>query len=127
MANRGYLILMLLADVVAWAGWALVVIYTDPGKGDNTIFAAFYASLFLALLGLFTVIGVWSRQLRRATNEAQVVNRSFRQGFWLALLVIGALVLASNGWLRWWVVILVVAALAAWEAFFLAGEGSSTN
>jgi diacylglycerol kinase len=52
------------------------------------------------------------------------VKRTFRQSFLLALLLIISLWLGHNEWLRWWVLLLVVGVLGAWEHFFLTGEES---
>ena len=98
---------------------------TAPDAG-LMIVALFYASLLLALVGLFVVVGFAIRVfiLKRDEVVHLYVKRTFRQAFLLGLLLIIALWLAHHTWLRWWVLSVVVAALGMWEHFFLTGEES---
>lgn len=123
MSLRGFLVIIGLTDALAWAAWILLVMSTNPDSGI-AIITLFYLILGLALLGLFAVFGFAVRVFVRGRDELvhQYVKRTFRQATLLAILVVATLWLAHHDWLRWWVVLLVIAALAAWEHFFLSGE-----
>lgn len=125
MSLRGFLFIVAFTDILAWAAWSMLLLTTNPESGMALI-SLFYASLLLALTGLFVVIGFSVRVyiLKRDEVIHTYVKRTFRQAFLLALLLIIALWLGHNEWLRWWVLLLVVGALGTWEHFFLTGEES---
>ncbi len=123
MSLRGFLSVVALTDVLAWGAWAMILITTNPESGTALI-SLFYASLLLALTGLFVVVGFSVRIFILGRDEVIhiYVKRTFRQAFLLSLLLIISLWLGHNEWLRWWVLILIVGALGTWEHFFLTGE-----
>lgn len=125
MSLRGFLFIVAFSDALVWAAWGLLVATTTPDAG-RAIIVMFYASLLLALLGLFAVIGFGVRVfvLKRDELVHLYVKRTFRQATLLAMLVVISLWLGHNEWLRWWVLLLVIGALAIWEHFFLTGEES---
>lgn len=115
--------MIILTDALAWGAWLVLLFTTDPTAGAPIIFL-FYASLFLALLGAFAVIGFCVRVYLMKQTEVVLrqVKRTFRQGALLALLMCIALFLSHVQWLRWWLLAVVITALGAWEHFFLTGE-----
>lgn len=123
MSLRGLFALIAVSDIVAWGGWYVLLTATGPDSG-LAIIMTFYASLFIALTGLFALIGLLIRLV--FYKQEDVIQlfavRTFRQAFFLAFLIIISLWLAHNEWLRWWVLLLVIAAVATWEHFFLTGE-----
>ncbi|MCX6781290.1 MAG: hypothetical protein NT003_04240 [Candidatus Magasanikbacteria bacterium] len=123
MSLRGFLAIVALTDALAWGAWGFLLNVTNPDSG-LAIIALFYASLLLALIGLFAVIGFAVRVFILKHDELVYiyVNRTFRQAMLLSLLGVISLALNHAGWLRWWVVILVIALLGVWEHFFLTGE-----
>lgn len=125
MSLRGFLFIVALTDALAFGAWAMLLNTTNPESG-LAIVSLFYASLLLALMGLFVVFGfaVHVYVFKRDEVVHTFVKRTFRQSFLLALLLIISLWLGHNEWLRWWVLLLVVGALGAWEHFFLTGEDS---
>ncbi len=125
MSLRGFLFIVALTDALAWGAWGMLLTTTNPESGLALI-SLFYASLLLALIGLFVVFGfaVHVYVFKRDEVIHTFVKRTFRQSFLLALLLVVALWLGHNEWLRWWVLLLVVGVLGAWEHFFLTGEDS---
>lgn len=125
MSLRGFLFIVALTDALAWGAWGMLLTTTNPESGLALI-GLFCASLFLALIGLFVVFGfaVHVYVFKRDEVIHTFVKRTFRQSFLLALLLIISLWLGHNEWLRWWVLLLVVGVLGAWEHFFLTGEES---
>jgi hypothetical protein len=125
MSLRGFLFIVALTDALAWGAWGMLLTTTNPESGLALI-SLFYASLLLALIGLFVVFGfaVHVYIFKRDEVIHTFVKRTFRQSFLLSLLLVISLWLGHNEWLRWWVLLLVVGVLGAWEHFFLTGEDS---
>lgn len=125
MSLRGFLFIVALTDALAWGAWGMLLTTTNPESGLALI-SLFYASLLLALIGLFVVFGfaVHVYIFKRDEVIHTFVKRTFRQSFLLSLLLVISLWLGHNEWLRWWVLLLVVGVLGAWEHFFLTGEES---
>lgn len=119
MTLRGFLALVLFTDILAWAAWG-VLLTTTRAPAGIPITLLFYASLFLALLGLFAVIGFAFRVYFKKRDELVVVyvRRTFRQGFLLALLFVISLVLLHEGLLRWWVLLGLLAVLGIIEHYY---------
>lgn len=112
---------MLLGTIICWVAWALVIRSTDPMTAPWFIFFFFYASLLLALLGTFTLLGflwrIW--QHREAVVLLRHVRKTFRQGILFAALVTGALYLRAHSWLTWWSVLVLLFVLVVIESLFL--------
>lgn len=106
---------------LAWTAVYLIVTSVDPFKAPLAVFVVFYASLFLALTGAFSVIGFILRiaLLRQQLVVSRHVAISFRQSLLLAALVSFALYLNSKELLTWWNALIIVAALTVLEFFFI--------
>lgn len=109
MSLRHYLILMSIATLLCWVAWFYVLNYTAPGGGFLAVFF-FYCSLFLAVVGSFSVLGFLIRRLVVKNDEVvfRHVRRTFRQSVLLAVLIIFALLLLSARLLTWWNGIILV-------------------
>lgn len=109
MSLRQYLILMSIATLLCWVAWFFVLNYTTPDSGFLTLFF-FYCSLFLAILGTFSVIGFLVRRFFVKDDEVvfRHVRRTFRQSLLLAALIIFALLLLSARLLTWWNSIILI-------------------
>ena len=90
----------------------------------HPVFLVFYISLFLALVGTFSVLGFVMRVilLKKHFFLSRQVAVSFRQALLLSLLITAALVLQSRSLLTWWTALLVVAALTLLEFFFITAK-----
>lgn len=121
MSLRSYLALMILATIACYLGFGVVVYFFDPFVAGNwLVLPFFYASLFLALVGTFAVLGLILRLF--FTKEKLVfkkVTTSFRQAIWFALLIIISLYLRKAGVLAWKNIILLVFAFSLLELFFI--------
>lgn len=121
MSTRWYALFMLLGTIICWVALALVIRSTDPTTAPWFIFFFFYASLLLALLGTFTLLGflwrIW--QHREAVVLLRHVRKTFRQGILFAALVTGALYLRAHSWLTWWSILVLLFALVVIESLFL--------
>ena len=111
-----YLIIMSIATLICWAGWYTVVLLVNPWQTGVLGFSLFYISLGLALIGTFAVIGFFVRLfLLKQEMVFQKVVIAFRQAIFLALLVIGCLMLQSARLLVWSNVAFLIIGLTALE------------
>lgn len=94
--------------------------FFDPFAGGIGVLSLFYASLFLALIGTFALIGLIVRLIFTKDNLVfKKVTTSFRQGIWLSLLVCVSLYLNKFKILDWKYLLLLIFALAILEIFFI--------
>ena len=123
MSLKKYLFLMVLATVLCWAAWLFVLFFINPKGAGIVGLTFFYLSLFLGLLGMFSVLGFAVRYLFKRTEFTyRQVKTAFRQGAMFSLLLTSSLFLQSQRLLVWWNMILFVALLAVVEYFFLSEE-----
>jgi hypothetical protein len=94
-----------------------IVNFTDPASSSWVTFGFFYASLFIFCLGLFTLVGLGLRQKLSPGHYVVNLGNSFRQGFFVGLLIVASFVLLSKHLLFWWVELTLILFLAAVEAF----------
>lgn len=109
MTLRQYLILMTIGTAACWITWILIVFGTNPYSLGAIGLIFFYTSLFLALVGTFSVVGFL---IRRATlkNDDLVfrkVKKTFRQGILSASLMLVVLMLLHVRLFTWWLAILI--------------------
>ncbi len=96
-----------IATASLWLGWWWTVITIDPFTTNFLGFLLFYLTLFLALMGSFTLLGVYLRKLRMPDALLfHLVTLSSRQGVLLSLLLIALLILQSQRWLKLWSLLL---------------------
>lgn len=120
---KSYLLLAVFGTLVCWSAWALVLFNIDPVVSGFIGLASFYCSLFLALLGTFALIGFAVRRtFSRATVAYHQIGVSIRQGVFLALVVVGALLLRGSGLYTWWNLLVLIAGCTLIEFFFLTRE-----
>lgn len=104
MTLRAYLTLMALGTVFSWIIWIMVLFNISPVAGGFIGLVAFYLSLFMAILGTFSVIGFLIR--RAIVKDDEIVFRHVRHTFRQSLLVATATVLIlfllSKGLLFLW-------------------------
>ena len=114
---------MTIATLVCWGGWALVLNFVNPYEAGRLGLIFFYLSLFLGLLGVFSLFGFIIRYLIKRNEFAYAqVKTAFRQGFMFALLLTIALVLQGYGLLVWWNLLLLILLLGGIEYFFVLAE-----
>ena len=118
MSLRQYLFLMTAGTTICWVAWIFVIFNVDPENTGGIVFIFFYSTLFLALVGTFSVFGFAMRKMV-IKNDAIIfrhVKKTFRQGIFIASAVTILLLLLQNELLTWWNGGLVV-------VFFLIVEG----
>jgi len=120
MTLRSYLNAMSVATSFAFIGWSLVILYIDPKSSGYMGLFLFYATLALALMGFFTLM---SFSLKRWVSNNEVIfahiSSSFRQGFWLSIIIVGTLMMQGAKILNWWIALLFIGSIALLELYFI--------
>jgi len=125
MSFRNYLIFMALATVAAWISWAVVLHGVDPTRSEILGLLLFYVTFVMALFGTISLGGLLIRLWRSDTElPSRMAVRSLRQGILLTLLFTGSLLLFSQGWFRWWTMLLVIIIVGFVELAFLSSRHS---
>lgn len=120
MTVRKYLWLLALITIVSWVLWFLVITYIDPETGSSVALILFYITLFLSLMGTFTIAGYL---LRLITSQHEItrerLNIALRQGVLFSLLVNISLYLKAHDKLGFVTIIITILILSLIEFFFL--------
>jgi len=121
MSLRLYLTAMSLGTLLCVTAWVQIIRTSDPHTAPWFIFSFFYATLFLALVGGFSLVGfvwrIWRK--REAMILFRHVRKTFRQGLLFAILVTSALYLKSHTWLTWWSAVILILALVLIESIII--------
>lgn len=113
--------LIILATVLSWLSWGIVIFSIDPQQIGFLGFFFFYFSLLLALFGTIFLVGFFVRfKLQKGSFKiTYYLKTSFRQALFFSILIIGSVILQSQGLLTWWNIILFILILTALEFFFI--------
>ncbi len=109
-----------IAALFSWAAWIYVLIGINPEEAGALSFFLFYLTLFLALVGTLSVLGVIFRA--RKAEQALLfreVRIAFRHAVILSSATILALFLASQDLLTWWNFIAIFVGIGVVEYLFL--------
>ena|SRR3989338_4301358 len=120
MTFRQYLMIMTIATVLAICAWLFIVFRVDPVSTGFFGHLLFFLTLGVALVGLFSTLGVAVRVL--VTRKEGIVHREVRQALrhslFFTALILSNLLLASLDYLRWWTMLLLILAFGLLELFF---------
>lgn len=120
MSLPRFLFFTAVATALCIFGWVLVVLFIDPTQEGAVGPALFFISLYCAVFGIVLLIGFFVRLgIHRNEPPFHHVGISLRQSFWLATLLVLALVLQWNSLFEWWIGVLMVIGFSVLEAFFL--------
>lgn len=123
MSFRSYLILMALATIGAWSAWVVVLHAIDPTQSGWLGFLLFYFTFGIAIFGSLALLGIavrfWSKQ---KTLPVRITLKAFRQSLLFTALFIVSLLLFSQGWFRWWTMLLVLVITGFLELTFVSQE-----
>lgn len=127
MTLRQYLFLMSFGTGLCWLAWFFIILNIDPKQAGFFGFSFFYLSLFISLLGTFSILGFWIRKkiLRNDDIVFRHVKRTFRQGFFLSCGIIILLLLQQTNILTWWLILMVVVIMIVLETLVFAGRRHS--
>lgn len=117
MNVKVYSLIMLLATILAWLGFFMVIRSFDPNQANFSVFALFYGSLFVSILGSLALLGLGVRKIwhRKAMAARLIVTESFRQACILSIVLVIALWLQGYRVLTWWNIGLLVVAATTLE------------
>src|ERR1700722_15304296 len=91
---------IIISTILAGFSLASIVNFTDPAS-SLMVKIFFYASLFLVVLGLFTIIGLFLRQWLWPNLYIINLGNSFRQALLAALLVVSSFLLLAQRLMFW--------------------------
>lgn len=120
MTLRAYIILILAATSACYLGLLAVINFFNPNESGPVALVLFYFSLALALIGTFSLLGLFSRLI--FTSEKLMFKKvitSFRQGIWFSLLICILLYLSKIKMLEWKYILVPIVAFVLLEMFFL--------
>jgi hypothetical protein len=121
MSIAKYLTILGVCTGLCWIAWVFVLILLNPATSGWIAFLAFYASLGLALIGTFSILGFVFRGLVLKKDEIanRGVNIASRQSIIFTLLVLVSLALQSQRYLTWWNLLIIVIFASFIELFFV--------
>jgi len=101
---------MLLATVLAWLGFFIIISSFDPTEGSWLVYAMFYSILFLSILGTLSLLGFLIRSIfnHKKSRPRLLATESFRQAIIFSVVLVIAMMLQAGRILTWWNMILLV-------------------
>jgi hypothetical protein len=114
---RTTMVMVALATIAAWGAWGWTIARTDPSATGWLGLAAFYTTLFLAVVGSSSLIGLGVRA--RSDDRERALRVTSRQSILVGLAVGAGLFLQSRGLLTWINLLFLVAALTLLELFWM--------
>ncbi len=123
MTLKNYLTVMSFLTLICFAIFFYVATTVDPHSTNWLGFVLFYSSLFIALVGLITLIGFLLRYFILKQGLAfNLVKLSFRQSFVLSLFLILGLFLQANDLLTWLNLVFLIAGFSILEVFLISNR-----
>jgi hypothetical protein len=121
MSITKYLILLSICTALSFTAWFFVLFFMNPIQGGIPVKIFFYLSLGFALCGAFSLCGYLIRSRITKTDEMAYkgVSIASRQSIVLSGVVLATLILQSQRWLTWWMMLIVLALAGTIELFFI--------
>ena len=120
MSLKAYIVGMAVATIFSWIAWVLVLVYIGPYDSSILGLAAFFLTLLFGLTGIFTIFGFYFRVWANKNEVVYAqVGVSFRQGFLLAVALVGLLLLQTLGVFNLWSAALYIGAIILIEFYAL--------
>ena len=114
---KSQITLLVASTFLAAFSLASIVNFTDPLTASWITFTCFYFSLFITVLGTFTILGLLFRQWLWPGRYVINLNNGFRQALLVAILVTVSFLLLSHRLLFWWMEASLILFLIFVEAF----------
>ena len=109
-----------LSTVLSALAWGAVLFFVNPENATGFEWALFLSTLLLALTGICSLGVLLLRRVLFGIDWALVrVGTSVRQGLFLAIFLVGLLLLVRAGWFAWWDAMLILGFLCLVDLFFL--------
>lgn len=119
MVLHRYVFLGVIATLFSWGAWTLILFTVDPATSGGLGLGSFLLTLFVAVLGTATLLGIALRRALAGSAVAyHVLGVSVRQAVFLSLIVTGSLLLKAMNLFTWWSIGLLFGGLVILEYFF---------
>ncbi|QQR77598.1 MAG: hypothetical protein IPJ67_00380 [Candidatus Moraniibacteriota bacterium] len=111
---------LVLSTILSALAWGAVLFFVSPENATGFEWALFLLSLLLVLTGTCSLGILLLRRMLFGIDWALMrVGTSVRQGLFLAIFFVGALLLVRAGWFVWWDAMLLFGFLFLVDLFFL--------
>ena len=116
MTYKAFLSTIIAGTIISWAGLYLILMNTDPITTESALFL-FFSTLFLALFGTFTSLGLVARSIFLTKKYATMhhFKQSIRQSFLLSIVTLLSLYLLANNLFVWWLAIIMLFVIILFE------------
>jgi hypothetical protein len=120
---------MATGTVMCWVAWLFILLNIAPEQAGFLGFTFFYTSLFLGIVGVFSVVGFMIK--KKKINQEEIifrqVKKTFKQGVLFGIFVILALILLQFNLLFWWNAILLALVYILLEGAIISGRKYSNR
>jgi len=115
---------MATGTIMCWVAWFFILLNIAPEQAGLVGFVFFYVSLFLGVVGLFSVIGLTLKKQKSDKDDIifRQVKRTFKQGILFGSFVVLALLLLQFNLLFWWNAILLALLYIVLEGAIVSGR-----
>lgn len=129
MTLKQYLLLMATGTVMCWVAWLFILFNIAPEQAGFLGFTFFYTSLFLGIVGVFSVIGFMIKKKKIDQEEIifRQVKKTFKQGVLFGVFVVLSLILLQFNLLFWWNAILLALVYILLEGAIISGRKYSNR
>lgn len=119
MTHHKYISIIAFSGLVSWVAWILVVLKLTPNESTGLSLTFFFVTLLIALSTTFAALGFYFR-VWLFKNEIfyKHINIALRQGVFLGLIVVFALLFKWMQVFTWWSGFLLVAIAVLLEFYF---------
>ena len=96
--------LIFISTIFFWLIWLVFFFFVEPTEGGIFALIIFFLSLFLGLLGIFTLLFIILK-FRHLKNKEKIFEKfssSFRQAIFISIFLISLLILRTLRFLEWW-------------------------
>jgi hypothetical protein len=111
---------MFITTIICWAAFASIIFTVDPETTNWVGFLLFYLSLFISLVGTFSIIGFLFRfTLLKRDLAFRSVKEAFRQSFLLSFLIIASMFLLAKNLFNWFNIAVMGVGLTVFELLLI--------
>ena len=123
MPHVYYIIAVFIVAILGWASWIVVITNLSPFISGYLALTLFYASLFIALTGTFSLLNYYLRlAINKSKNYFQHLNTALRQGSLLSVMICVGLAFQRLRVLTWWDALLLLIIVLLVEYYFMARD-----
>lgn len=127
MRRRFFLFCLIFSTALAVVALSLILFNFSPAT-TNLILFLFYLTLFLSAAGVFGLVNIFSRYFFKKRKKIASpfleinFNQCFRQGIFLAVILIFILLFNDLKILKWWSALIVLGVILGIEGYLYRSE-----